>query len=146
MERPLRVVEITSIDPDGASFSLPLFNSVQAGFPSTAEDYTEDRLDLNRLLIKHPAATFFVRVEGDSMKNAHIISGDILIVDRAIEPASGKIVVAVLNGEFTVKRLKIDNDQIILLPENPKFPPILITKETDFQVWGVVTYVLHSTG
>ncbi|MCH9613761.1 MAG: Protein UmuD [Chlamydiia bacterium] len=116
---------------------------VQAGFPSPADDYIEDSLDLNELLIKHPAATFFVRVEGESMIDAHIFPGDVLIVDRAITPTNKKIVVAILNGEFTLKRLQIEDGKITLLPENPSFPPIPITPEMDFEIWGVVSYVIH---
>lgn len=124
---------------------LPLFAvSVKAGFPSPAEDYLEQNLDLNEHLIKHPAATFFVRVEGDSMKGAGIHEGDILIVDRALEPNNGKIVIAVMNGEFTVKRIRIERDQILLEPENPQYLPIPIPPESDFEVWGVVTFAIHS--
>lgn len=123
----------------------PLFsNKVRAGFPSPAEDHIEQKLDLNQFLIKHPAATFFVRVEGDSMKNAGISNGDILIVDRAITPQSGQIIIAILNGEFTVKRVKKQEKRLFLIPENPEFPLMEVTEESDFQVWGVVTYTIHS--
>jgi DNA polymerase V len=125
---------------------LPFFDvGLAAGFPSPAEDYVERPLDLHELLVEHPAATFFVRVEGDSMKGAGMQSGDILIVDRSLAPQSGKIVVALLNGEFTVKRLKIECQKIYLIPENPLYPAIEATAEMDFQVWGVVTYVIHRT-
>jgi DNA polymerase V len=125
---------------------LPFYTSkVMAGFPSPAEDYIEKQLDLNELLIAHPAATFFVRVEGDSMCEAGIQSGDILVVDRSVEAVSGKIVIAVLNGEFTVKRLKKEKEHIWLLPENSHYPVIKVTSESDFQIWGVVTYVIHRT-
>lgn len=124
---------------------LPLFVvPVKAGFPSPAEDYLEENLDLNEYLIKHAAATFFVRVDGDSMKGAGIHRGDILIVDRALEPSNGKIVVAVINGEFTVKRIRIEKTKVFLEPENPKYVPIEINPESDFEVWGVVTFVIHS--
>lgn len=103
----------------------------------------EQKLDLNTHLIQHPAATFFVRVEGDSMKDAGIHPNDILVVDRALEATNGKIVVAVINGEFTVKRIRFKGPQIILEAENPSYPPILIERSADFQVWGVVTYVIH---
>jgi DNA polymerase V len=125
---------------------LPIFlTGVSAGFPSPAEDYIEKQLDLNDLVIQHPSATFFVRVVGDSMRDAGIFSGDILAVDRSLEPSSGKIVVALLNGEFTVKRLHIDAREVTLLPENEAFPAIVVTPDSDFQVWGVVTYVIHKT-
>ncbi len=120
-------------------FQMP----VQAGFPSPADDFVEKSLDLNELLIEHPAATFFVRVQGTSMKDAHIHDGDVLIVDKSKEAVSGSIVVAVLNGEFTVKRIQMQGDTVFLVPENKKFAPISVTREMDFQVWGVVTYVIH---
>ncbi len=127
------------------SLRLPLFsNKVRAGFPSPAEDHLEQKLDLNQFLIKHPAATFFVRVEGDSMKNGGISHGDLLIVDRAITPQNGQIIVAVLTGEFTLKRIKKEGNRLFLKPENPSFPLIEVTEEMDFQVWGVVTYTIHS--
>ena len=94
-------------------------------------------------MIKHPAATFFLRVEGESMENANIHPGDILVVDRALTPQNGLIIVAVLNGEFTVKRLKKKGNRLYLLPENRTFPEIEITAETEFQIWGVVTFIIH---
>lgn len=131
----------TEIEPN---LPLPLFSSsVKAGFPSPAEDHIEEKLDLNRLMIEHPAATFFLRVEGESMENANIHPGDILVVDRALTPQNGLIIVAVLNGEFTVKRLKKKGNRLYLLPENPTFPEIEITAETEFQIWGVVTFIIH---
>jgi DNA polymerase V len=122
---------------------LPLFSAVKAGFPSPADDFAEQMLDLNEHLIQHPAATFFVRVDGDSMTGAGISKGDILIVDRSIEATTGRIVIAVINGEFTVKRLKIENSAIFLVAEHPSYPPIRIEKEWDFQIWGTVTYTIH---
>jgi DNA polymerase V len=123
----------------------PLFTStVSAGFPSPADDYIERHLDLNELLVKHPTATFFVRVEGQSMINAGIKSGDILIVDRSLNPSSGHVVIAVLNGEFLVKKLHKRGNQTWLLPENPKFQPMQITAEANFEIWGVVTSVIHN--
>ncbi len=124
---------------------FPLFVvRVAAGFPSPADDYIENTLDLNDFLIEHPAATFFVRVTGDSMTGAGINSGDILIVDRALTPRSGSVVVAILNGEFTVKRLSRLNGKIFLLPENPAYEPIEITDGAEFEVWGVVAHVIHT--
>ena len=123
---------------------LPLFLAkISAGFPSPADDYIDKKLDLNEFLIKHPAATFFVKVEGDSMLNAGIHSGDILIVDRALEPSDNKVVIAVLGGELTVKRIRKTNGKIYLAPENPDFSPIEVTPEMDVEVWGVVTHVIH---
>lgn len=123
---------------------LPIFTAtVQAGFPSPAENYIDKTLDLNELLISHPAATFFVRVAGDSMQGAGIFSGDTLIVDRSLEPTDNKIVVAIVSGEFTVKRLKIKEGRITLVPENLNYPILEMKEDSDFQVWGVVTYVIH---
>jgi DNA polymerase V len=122
----------------------PLFSeSVQAGFPSPAQDHIERQLDLNEYLVTHPVATFFVRVQGESMAGAGIHSGDILIVDRSLDPVSGKVIVAVLNGEFTVKRLKKEKGRVWLYPENDDFEPVEIPAESDFEVWGVVTWVIH---
>jgi len=129
----------------GGILPLPFYASrVQAGFPSPADDAVETALDLNQYLIKHPAATFFVRVSGDSMSQASIHAGDILIVDRSISPKTGNIVIAVVEGELTVKRLKIQKNQYILVPENPNYQPLVITPEMDFNIWGVVTTVIHS--
>jgi DNA polymerase V len=125
--------------------ALPLYvTPVSAGFPSPAEDYIEGKLDLNKHLIKHPAATFFVRVTGDSMIDAGIHENDILIVDRALEPADGSIVIAVVEGELTVKRIKKTRDKLFLVPENKQYVPLQIHAETNFEVWGVVTNVIHS--
>ncbi|MCL7489064.1 MAG: translesion error-prone DNA polymerase V autoproteolytic subunit [Desulfobulbaceae bacterium] len=122
----------------------PLFLSgVSAGFPSPAEDYIDRRLDLNELLIKNPAATFFVRVAGDSMTGAGIHHQDILVVDRSLDAASGSIVIAVYNGELTVKRLVRDKNSIRLVAENPAYPPLIIDEDNGCEVWGVVTSVIH---
>ncbi len=124
---------------------LPLFlESVSAGFPSPADDYLEGKLDLNEYLVRNPTATFFVRVTGDSMIEASINSGDILVVDRSITPKDGSIIIAVINGELTVKRLSKTKNKMYLLPENKNYKPIEITTEMYFEVWGVVTNVIHS--
>lgn len=124
---------------------LPLFQSrIQAGFPSPADDYIEQSLDLNEYLIKKPTATFFMRVAGDSMKDAGITSEDILIVDRSLPAKHNTIVVAVLNAEYTVKRLLKIKDKLFLSPENKSYPVIEIKEGMDFEIWGVVTYVIHS--
>lgn len=132
------IPEIFSVIP------LPIFQeNIPAGFPSPAEDYIENRLDLNELVIKHPASTFFVRVQGSSMEGSGIFSGDILVVDRSLEASNNKIIVAIVNGEFTVKRLMIGTEGVRLVPTNLAYPTIKIHSDTDFQVWGVVTYVIH---
>ncbi len=127
-----------------ASLPLPLFgHKIAAGFPSPADDYVEDRIDLNQHLIRHKEASFFLRVQGDSMLGAGIHDGDLLLVDRALEPADGKIVIAVLDGELTVKRLERKRGAIRLLPENPAYPPIEVKNEQELVIWGVVTHVIH---
>jgi DNA polymerase V len=117
---------------------------VAAGFPSPADDYVEKSLDLNELLVKKPAATFFARAQGESMLGAGIHPNDILVVDRSIEPVPGKIVVCALNGELVVKRLKRLEDRWILASENPFYPDIRLHDELEMVIWGVVTNVIHA--
>ncbi|HAI77295.1 MAG TPA: peptidase S24 [Microscillaceae bacterium] len=116
---------------------------VAAGFPSPAESYMEAGIDLNKELIRHPSATYFVRVEGDSMIDAGIFSGDVLIVDKALKAKSGDVVIAILHGEFTVKRLEHTAEGYRLLPENTAYPPIPVPEGSDFAIWGVVVYCIH---
>ena len=123
---------------------IPFYQSnVPAGFPSPAEDFMDLDLNLQAYLVQHPSATFCVRVTGDSMQNAGIFSGDVMVVDRALEPKNNTIVLAVLDGEFTVKRIQKKGSQLFLKPENQTFNPIEITEEMDFKVWGVVTHIIH---
>jgi DNA polymerase V len=123
---------------------IPFYGStIKAGFPSPADDYIENKLDLNNHLIKHPAATFIVRASGTSMIGAGICDQALLIVDRSIEPSHGKIVVAVVNGEFTVKRFHKTKKVCFLVAENPDFPPIEIKEGDELQIWGVVTHVIN---
>ncbi|MBU4185552.1 MAG: translesion error-prone DNA polymerase V autoproteolytic subunit [Proteobacteria bacterium] len=117
---------------------------VTAGFPSPAEDYIEGKLDLNKQLIKHPSATFFVKVMGDSMIHAGIHPGDILIVDRAIEPTDKKVVIAVIDGDLTLKRIRMIKGKVFLMPENENYEPLEIKEEMNFEIWGVVTNVIHT--
>ncbi|MDZ4201450.1 MAG: translesion error-prone DNA polymerase V autoproteolytic subunit [Gallionella sp.] len=124
---------------------LPLFgHAVPAGFPSPADDYIEDRLDLNQLLVHNKAATFFLRVKGDSMDNAGIHDGDIIVVDRSVEATDRSVVVAVIDGELTVKRLVMRNGIAELHPENPKYAPIRFKDGQELTIWGVVTSSVHS--
>lgn len=126
------------------SLPIPLFEPrAQAGVPAPIEQFTEGTLDLNEHLIKHKTATFFVRVAGESMIGAAIFPGDLLIVDRAITPTSGKIIVALLNGGLTVKRLFIDKEITILCAENDNYSDIIISEDDDFSIWGVVINVIH---
>ncbi|MEC7526874.1 MAG: translesion error-prone DNA polymerase V autoproteolytic subunit [Bacteroidota bacterium] len=131
-----------SLDAD--ALAIPFYQSnVPAGFPSPAEDFMDLDLNLQAYLVQHPSATFCVRVTGDSMQNAGIFSGDVMVVDRALEPKNNTIVLAVLDGEFTVKRIQKKGSQLFLKPENETFKPIEITEEIDFKVWGVVTHIIH---
>lgn len=124
---------------------IPLFEEkIAAGFPSPAEGSVERNLDLNDYVAKNPASTFFVRVQGTSMIDAGIHPDDILVVDLSIKAKNNHIIVAFVNGEFTVKRLKMTASKMSLIPENKDFPPLPITEEMDFRIWGVVTNVIHS--
>jgi len=128
--------------------ALPVMgSSVCAGFPSPAADYVEGRLDLNQHLIRHPAATFFMRVEGESMTGAGIFPGDLLVIDRSVEPLDGHVVIAQVSGELTVKRLKGRAGQWLLVAEHPDFPPIYLDGNVDGEtsaIWGVVAHSIRS--
>jgi DNA polymerase V len=131
--------------PLPAAVALPFYTSrVAAGLPSPADDHQGDGVDLNDRLIRHPGTTFLVEVQGDSMTGAGIHHGDLLVVDRSLEPKPGKIVIAVVNGELTVKRLDVDERGVRLLPENPAYEPIVIEEGMDLMIWGVVLHVVHS--
>lgn len=144
MKRGLFVTECL-LPAKPAAQPIPLAqSSVAAGFPSPADDYLESQLDLNDYLIDNPSATFFVRVSGDSMLDAGIHHGDILVVDRSLDASEGKVVIAVVEGEMVVKRLRRRKGKLCLLPENKQYPPLEIGDETDCTIWGVVTHVLHS--
>ena len=137
------VLDIYAVEESTLS-NIPMFaDSVQAGFPSPAEDYMDLDLNLQDHLIQNPSATFCVRAVGESMKDAGIQSGDIMLVDKSLTPKNRSIVLAVIDGEFTVKRVNVSEKELYLMPENENFPPIKITEEMDFQVWGVVTYIIH---
>ncbi len=123
---------------------LPLAGTaIAAGFPAPAEEYLDLALDLNKELVKHPAATFCVRVKGDSMVDAGIQDGDLLVIDKALEAKEGCIAVCFIDGEFTVKRLAMREEGVYLMPANAEFKPIRITEENEFLVWGIVAYVIH---
>ena len=138
--------KLTIINPKiGKELKLPLYTSgVSAGFPSPADDYLDRQLDLNEHLITNAAATFFVRVSGDSMINAAIHPNDLLIVDKSLDATIGSIVIALINNEFTVKRFIKEGETIILQPENDNYKPIEIKDGMEFEIWGVVTNVIHS--
>lgn len=122
-----------------------LEGKVSAGFPSSAENFIDKSLDLNDLIIKHQAATFFIRVKGNSMIEAGIRSNDILVVDRSLAIANNHIIIARINDELTVKRIKIEGEKLFLIPANDEYKPIEITDDMDFEVWGTVTFVIHQT-
>ncbi len=139
IDRVAEIYEYLESEP----LQLPLYLSkVPAGFPSPAEDYVDKRIDLNKFLVQKPAATHIIRVSGDSMINVGIFPGDLLIVDRSIEATHNKIVIAVLDGEITVKRLYKQDNIIRLLAENDAYAPIEI--KGDLEIWGVVQHVIHS--
>lgn len=115
---------------------------IRAGFPSPAQDYMGDSIDLNRELVRHPATTFYARAVGDSMKGCGIDDGDLLVIDKSIEPQEGDIVVAFVDGEFTLKKVRLEPDGscLWLMPANDEYPPIRVTEDNHFIVWGVLTY------
>ena len=124
---------------------IPIFtDKVSAGFPSPASDYIEHKLDLNEYLIKHPSATFYVHAKGNSMIEDGIYDGDIMVVDRSLEPKTKDVAIVVLNGEFTVKRILIKHSEMYLIPANKNYNPILITSDADCNIWGIVTHTIHS--
>ena len=134
-----KVKDISKLPTDSAGQSAPLYASrPQAGFPAPGDDQVEKILDINDLVVKNPASTFFVRVEGDSMEEVGIFSGDVLVIDRSIDPVDDAIVVAAVNGEMVVKRLAISDGQQLLLSENDNYNPIEVSEEEDCHLWGVV--------
>lgn len=142
------ILELLIYKPDlKAAYKVPLLEGkVRAGFPSSAENYAEKSLDLNELVVRNPASTFFIRVRGNSMENSGIKNNDILVVDRAVQSADNKIVIARINDELTVKRIRRVGDHLFLMPDaadENEYKPIKITEDMDFEVWGVVTFVIH---
>lgn len=141
-----RKLEIHKID---VTSSLPIpyaDEGIRAGFPSPAQDYMEQAIDLNKELIKHPASTFFGRVVGDSMRDEGIEEGDILVIDKSLELQDDDLAVCFIDGDFTVKRVRIEPNAVWLIPANPKYSLIKVTKENEFIVWGIVTYTIKRTG
>lgn len=135
-------LEVHRINPE-SELPLPFADEgIRAGFPSPAQDYIEQAIDLNKELIRHPASTFYGRVIGDSMKDEGIEEGDVLIIDKSLDVQENDLVVCFIDGEFTLKRIKIETDVIWLVPSNPNYPLIKVTAENNFMVWGVVTYTI----
>jgi DNA polymerase V len=143
--RPVSLLLIGSLRSQRPSLRLPLAAStVAAGFPSPADDYIDAGIDLNEALIRHPSSTFFLRVSGDSMIEAGIQHGDLLVVDRSLEPRPGLIVVAVLDGAFTLKRLVRHHGRLRLEAANSAYPPLELHQCGDVQIWGVAIHVIHA--
>ena len=143
------VASVRSVSPAStaprAPVSCPLLLArVAAGFPSPADDYMDRPLDIAEHLVRHPEATFFLRAQGQSMTGAGIHDGDLLVVDRAVEPVHNKVAIVAVDGELTVKRLYLRAGRVVLLPENPDYEPLDVTGRDDVHVWGVVTYVVHA--
>jgi DNA polymerase V len=124
--------------------ALPLVNGgISAGFPSPAQDHLDLKLDLNKELIANPLSTFFGRVSGQSMKDAGILDGDLLVIDKSLDPNNGDIAVCFLDGEFTLKRLRMEADAVYLDPANPQYPSLKVTEDNHFCIWGIVTYTIR---
>lgn len=124
---------------------LPYISSgIKAGFPSPAADFDESKISLDNVLVKNKEATFYAKASGNSMTGAGIDDGDILVIDRSIEPKNNKVAVCFIDGEFTVKRIKIEEEAVFLMPENPNYKPIKVSPENDLIIWGIVTYVIKS--
>ena len=132
--------------PDSTTYvEIPYVEpGIACGFPSPADDYMGLKIDLNEALIKNPEATFFARVKGDSMIGAGMEDQDLLIIDRSLEHKNNKIAVCLLDGEFTIKRLKMEKDVAWLMPENEKYKPIKVTADNDFTIWGIVNYIIKA--
>lgn len=127
------------------SLELPLVSeAISAGFPSPALDFVDISIDLNKHLIKHPSATFYGRVKGMSMVDEGINDGDLLVIDKSITPSNGKIAVCYVDGEFTIKKIRIEKDACWLIPANESYQPIKVTAENEFLIWGIVTHVIKS--
>ena len=140
----MEIQKLTFFHPDqNQQKSLHLAQEkISAGFPSPADDFKELRISIDQEVVRNEEATFYARVSGESMQGAGLDDGDLLVIDRSIEPKNGKIAVCCIDGEFTVKRLKVVEDGVFLIPENPKYQSIKITEENELIIWGIVTYVV----
>lgn len=139
-----KVLDIYSANMN-SKVSIPFSSQlVSAGFPSPADDFLDLSIDLNKELIEHPSSTFCARVKGDSMKDEGIDDGDLLVIDKSLEPENNKVAVCFIDGEFTVKRIKIEKDSCWLVPANKNYKPIKVTEANDFIVWGIVIHVIKS--
>ena len=138
-------IQIFKPNDKKSSNNIFIKDGISAGFPSPAGDFEEARISLEKVLVKNKEATFYAKVSGESMKDAGLNDGDILVIDRSEEVKNNKIAVCYVNGEFTVKRIKIEKNYVYLVPENKKYNPIKITEENELIVWGIVTYVIKKT-
>ena len=140
-----KLIDIT--ETEESALALEFAESIHAGFPSPAADHTGERINLAREMTPHPETTFYAHVEGDSMRDAGILDGDIVVVDRSLSPKNGDFIIAYIDDEYTLKEFKMDEsgECAWLIPHNPDFRPIRVDKESNFQVWGVVTYAIHKT-
>ncbi|HWR95087.1 MAG TPA: translesion error-prone DNA polymerase V autoproteolytic subunit [Flavobacterium sp.] len=139
-----KIIDVFSADTE-TELELPFVeDGISAGFPSPALDFVDLSIDLNKHLIKNPSATFYGKVKGDSLINAGIHNGDLLIIDRSLEPTNGKIAVCYIDGEFTAKRIKLEKDVVWLIAENENYLPIKVTKENNLLIWGIVTHVIKN--
>lgn len=137
-----RTLDIHPVDIE-SGLSLPFADEgIKAGFPSPAQDFMDLAIDLNKELVKHPSATFYGRVRGDSMIDAGVSDGDILIIDKSLNPRDGDMAVCFIDGEFTLKYMRIERKVVWLIPANDTYPSIKVTEENDFLIWGVVTYCI----
>ena len=146
---PLQLHTSAAIDIYSASseseLELPVISGgISAGFPSPAMDFIDLTIDLNKHVVKHPSSTFYGRVKGESMKDEGINDGDLLVIDKSLEPTDGKIAICYIDGEFTVKKIKLEKEVCWLMPANKDYQPIKVTKDNDLIIWGIVTHVLKS--
>lgn len=138
-----KITDLTEVEE--SALALEFAESIHAGFPSPAADHTGERIDMAHEMTPHPETTFYARVEGDSMRDAGILDGDVVVVDRSLEPKNGDFIIAFIDNEYTLKEFKMDekNNCAWLIPHNPDFQPIRIDTNSNFQVWGVVTFAIH---
>ncbi len=139
MKKKKSDIELFTVNND-TQVVLPFSEGIKAGFPSPAQDYIHDVIDLNKELIRHPEATFYGRVTGDSMEDACIFEGDILVIDKSLEAKNNSLIICFIDGEFTLKYLKKEKDKVYLLPANKEYDPIMLTADNQVIIWGVVTY------
>lgn len=142
MEKKIGEIEVYKADSESHLDLLFAEGGICAGFPSPAQDYLELSIDLNTELIRHPAATFFGRVVGNSLEEAGVTEGDILIIDKSLKPQDGNMCVCFLDGDFTLKFIRHTENEIWLIPANKAYTPIKVTEDNDFMIWGVVTYTI----